>query len=241
MSIFSGIFSGGALGGLFGAATEAVGGPLGAALGAVTGGFSGWSRKKAQNDAWRRSSDMTWSLWNAQNLYNDPAAQMRRFKAAGLNPNLIYGHMGNSPGPSFVRSEPEETIDFLEQLRYLQGFDLQERQLGLQMMNTAANLELAKESSVRQNRELALREDMRPLEKELLRARIDAMKNQSEYSVGDLIGDLIGAFGFKKFGKAAGRAYDRSNFNFDFMRKKSVDKPRKPSLTPKYSTFWDLF
>lgn len=29
--------------------------------------------------------------WNMQNAYNTPAAQMDRFKAAGLNPNLIYG------------------------------------------------------------------------------------------------------------------------------------------------------
>lgn len=29
--------------------------------------------------------------WNLQNEYNSPAAQMERFKAAGLNPNLIYG------------------------------------------------------------------------------------------------------------------------------------------------------
>lgn len=29
--------------------------------------------------------------WNMQNSYNSPQAQMERFKAAGLNPNLIYG------------------------------------------------------------------------------------------------------------------------------------------------------
>lgn len=29
--------------------------------------------------------------WNMQNQYNSPEAQMQRFKAAGLNPNLIYG------------------------------------------------------------------------------------------------------------------------------------------------------
>lgn len=31
------------------------------------------------------------SDWNMMNEYNSPAAQMQRFKAAGLNPNLIYG------------------------------------------------------------------------------------------------------------------------------------------------------
>lgn len=31
--------------------------------------------------------------WNMQNEYNSPSAQMARYKAAGLNPNLIYGQM----------------------------------------------------------------------------------------------------------------------------------------------------
>lgn len=29
--------------------------------------------------------------WNRQNAYNDPSAQMDRLKAAGLNPNMVYG------------------------------------------------------------------------------------------------------------------------------------------------------
>lgn len=29
--------------------------------------------------------------WSRQNAYNDPAQQMQRLKAAGLNPNLVYG------------------------------------------------------------------------------------------------------------------------------------------------------
>lgn len=30
-------------------------------------------------------------MWNMQNAYNDPAAQMARLEKAGLNPNLVYG------------------------------------------------------------------------------------------------------------------------------------------------------
>lgn len=30
-------------------------------------------------------------MWNKTNEYNDPSAQMERFAAAGLNPNLVYG------------------------------------------------------------------------------------------------------------------------------------------------------
>ena len=30
--------------------------------------------------------------WNMQNEYNSPAAQMKRLREAGLNPNMVYGH-----------------------------------------------------------------------------------------------------------------------------------------------------
>lgn len=43
--------------------------------------------------------------WNRQNEYNSPSAQMTRFKEAGLNPNLIYGQMSQSP---VVRSSSVE-------------------------------------------------------------------------------------------------------------------------------------
>jgi len=40
--------------------------------------------------------------WNMQNAYNTPQAQMQRFAAAGLNPNLIYGQGsgGNASSPA---------------------------------------------------------------------------------------------------------------------------------------------
>lgn len=45
-----------------------------------------------------------WNLeqWNRNNAYNSPAAQMQRFKAAGLNPDLIYqqGTPGISSAPA---------------------------------------------------------------------------------------------------------------------------------------------
>lgn len=44
--------------------------------------------------------------WNMQNAYNAPTAQMSRFKAAGLNPNLIYGQMTDSPS---IRSSSVES------------------------------------------------------------------------------------------------------------------------------------
>lgn len=46
--------------------------------------------------------------WNMQNLYNSPKEQMIRFKEAGLNPNLIYGQMSNSP---VVRSSSPQSYN----------------------------------------------------------------------------------------------------------------------------------
>lgn len=39
-------------------------------------------------------------LWNLQNEYNSPAAQMKRYQDAGLNPNLIYGQQNLASSPS---------------------------------------------------------------------------------------------------------------------------------------------
>lgn len=36
------------------------------------------------------------AMWNAENEYNSPVNQMRRFQQAGLNPNLIYGQQNTS-------------------------------------------------------------------------------------------------------------------------------------------------
>jgi ribosomal protein S13 len=48
--------------------------------------------------------------WNMQNVYNSPSQQMQRFKEAGLNPNLIYGQMTNSP---VIRSTDMKSPDFV--------------------------------------------------------------------------------------------------------------------------------
>lgn len=42
--------------------------------------------------------------WNMQNTYNSPESQMARLKAAGLNPNLVYGHGADATSNQAVRS-----------------------------------------------------------------------------------------------------------------------------------------
>lgn len=50
----------------------------------------------------KQSNDQQLYLWNLMNEYNLPENQMKRFKDAGLNPNLIYqqGSPGNSSSPA---------------------------------------------------------------------------------------------------------------------------------------------
>ena len=55
------------------------------------------TQRAAERDNRARSSEATnqrwWNelMWNKQNAYNTPTAQMERLEAAGLNPRLIYG------------------------------------------------------------------------------------------------------------------------------------------------------
>lgn len=56
-------------------------------------------RMQQQQNAWNLEQ------WERNNAYNSPAAQMQRLKAAGLNPDLMYGQnaggaSGNSPAPA---------------------------------------------------------------------------------------------------------------------------------------------
>lgn len=52
----------------------------------------------AANDRINQSQiDYNWDMWNAQNEYNNPAAQRKRLTDAGLNP-IYYGLDGNSAG-----------------------------------------------------------------------------------------------------------------------------------------------
>lgn len=82
----------------------------GTALGAVAAPFTGgvslaggylYDTVKQQNEANKKAVDRANAYdmytWDLANQYNDPKAQMARLKAAGLNPNLVYGS-GNVTG-----------------------------------------------------------------------------------------------------------------------------------------------
>ena len=58
-----------------------------------------WNEKMYQTQRQHALQD-----WEMQNLYNSPQAQMERLKAAGLNPNLVYGQGAVANASQGVRS-----------------------------------------------------------------------------------------------------------------------------------------
>ena len=79
----------------------------GSAIGAIGNVVGGLMQGHAQRQANRANMELAkysyeknLEQWNRENEYNSPSAQMARYRAAGLNPNLIYSQQntaGNSP------------------------------------------------------------------------------------------------------------------------------------------------
>lgn len=71
-------------------------------------------------------------MWQMNNAYNSPAEQMKRFRAAGLNPHLIYGQgtAGNSPSaPRFEAPEQISNVKVPEVLSNYYDMRMKEAQI----------------------------------------------------------------------------------------------------------------
>lgn len=97
-----------------------IGAGAGLALNAIGSIFQNQSTKHRQQEAFAQQERMqalqnsyNTRMWHMSNEYNSPANQMRLFKEAGLNPNLIYGqmsdvsstpmHSGSGSAPGFAQ------------------------------------------------------------------------------------------------------------------------------------------
>lgn len=95
--------------------------------------------------------------WNMQNQYNSPEQQMARLKAAGLNPNLVYGNGATATSSSMPRGteakswQPKapqfdvgSTIGAYQDVQIkkqtLTNMDAQEKVLRQEALNKAADL-----------------------------------------------------------------------------------------------------
>lgn len=159
MGLFSGIFGG---------------------ISSLVGGIFG-NRQRANYaaDLNRQSYNQNLDFWNRQNAYNDPSAQMARFKKAGLNPNLIYGQT-NMASPIATPEQPsaeQKDLDFLGGLQAYQDLKNSESQNELiqaqknfavqQTENSKINNVLAQQANARADAqlELALAQGKKAMEK----------------------------------------------------------------------------
>lgn len=87
----------------------------GAALGSSAGTASFTAARNKKQRAWsemmyQRQYDDNLALWNLQNQYNSPAAQMQRYKDAGLSPHLVYGS-GNAGQAANIDAPQAPNLD----------------------------------------------------------------------------------------------------------------------------------
>lgn len=96
-----------------------IGGIGGAAISAIGSFFGNKSNRKQSAEAFNRESkfareerlaQQSWieQMYEKNNSYNSPAAQMQRLKDAGLNPDLMYsrGDVGNATAPEAPAQAP---------------------------------------------------------------------------------------------------------------------------------------
>jgi len=79
----------------------------------LTGIFTALTNKKArkwQLQDYQRQRNDALADWRMMADYNSPAAQMARLKAAGLNPNLVYGSGADAQVNSMPRSADTRTV-----------------------------------------------------------------------------------------------------------------------------------
>lgn len=74
-------------------------------LGDIVGGVLGLNAQSQANESnmelAKYAFDRNYQMWQENNAYNAPSAQMQRLQEAGLNPNLVYGSgsvVGNTSG-----------------------------------------------------------------------------------------------------------------------------------------------
>lgn len=77
---------------------------LGDVVGSIVQGAQNRQQRQFALDMYNRQRTDALADWNMQNAYNSPASQMARLKAAGLNPNLVYGNGAVANNTSGVRS-----------------------------------------------------------------------------------------------------------------------------------------
>lgn len=132
-----------------------------------------------------------WNIeqWQRENDYNSPTAQMSRFRAAGLNPNLAYGEMSNGASSPTLTSGAASSPTDMSAIGNKRNFG--------QAMQEALNLEMQKAQieAIKAGTEKT-KEDTKNVTASTEALTIDnlyrAIKHQQDIKIGDMnlkIGD----------------------------------------------------
>lgn len=155
------------------AVLEAVGSVVGSGINAAASIYNTQQMNKANRELAEYGYQKDTEMWNKNNLYNSPEAQMSRLKQAGLNPNLVYGNgaVGNTSGqlPKYNAPEmkaPEVEFGIAEAIQTYQNTKTMEVQRNnIQKDTDLKNQEIALKTADIANREARTARDNFELQK----------------------------------------------------------------------------
>lgn len=110
-------------------------------LGPIGGLLGNKQSNDSSKEVARENREFSLDMWNRNNEYNTPLAQMQRLKDAGLNPNLMYGQgtTGNSSAPASAEGRKPTQYSYMEGLQFWQNMKMNDQARQLQKSQTELN------------------------------------------------------------------------------------------------------
>lgn len=169
--------------------------------------MQGATNKKNRNfsrEMYMRQRGDALADWEMNNAYNSPAAQMQRFKDAGLNPNLIYGQTNtaqpvrSSNAPNAPAQAP--SVDLSSPLMSYADIRMKDQQMDILKANeelllmeklvkstniqkTLADIEAKNVGTARGKFELGLRESNSQALGEIIQQTLQKLKADTAYTL----------------------------------------------------------
>lgn len=173
------------------AGIAATGSLLSTGLSGVSAQMRNQRQRKYQSQLMKEQNAMNIANWKMQNEYNTPSAQMARFLAAGLNPNLIYGQSntaGSLPSVSAPNTPREDAPNFsgLERAADVYSKYIAINQAKENLSNTKADtdVKVANKSSVEASTRLAISKAVgEEIENEMRRLKLPFMTDYWDWKV----------------------------------------------------------
>lgn len=174
------------------------------AVSSIFGASQARKERRANRQAEEDARQHNIKMWNMQNEYNHPSAQMARLQEAGLNPNMIYGTptaaatgqagdvaKGNAPEQSYYKDLDFDALTPLVQHQNIEQSKAQVDNLRVQntVLTQEANLKAAQRANTLVNTARSDFDYM--LAKELRDTSLQAAQNEVKLQQESIIGRQI--------------------------------------------------